>query len=125
MKNWVPPSVKSCSKNGELPKTKPERVEKPSTNFTLDVGREPSVPIGAYQCPSRSMRWKSPLPPRRPPLCEIPACTIVPAVGNGRSIRVSRNSDAPTVDRTQSLQRNAAVKAVFVDEPVKLCWSMP
>jgi len=125
MKNWVPPSVKSCSKNGELPKTKPERVEKPSTNFTLDVGREPSVPIGAYQCPSRSMRWKSPLPPRRPPLCEIPAWTIVPAVGNGRSIRVSRNSDTPTVDRTQSLQRNAAVNAVFVDEPVKLCWSMP
>src|SRR3989442_2802505 len=120
MKNCVPPRVNSCSKNGELPNTNPDRVEKPSTNFTLDVVAEPSVPIGAYQWPSRSMRWKLPFPPRMPPLCESPACTIVPAVGNGRSIRASRNSQKPTVDRTQSLQRYAAGHAGSVDEPVKL-----
>src|SRR5712691_82275 len=121
MKNCVAPSVSGGSKKGGFRKTKPERVEKPSKNFTLDVVGEPSIPIGAYQWPSRSMRWKLPFPPRMPPLCESPACTIVPAVGNGRSIRVSRNRERPTVDRTQSLQRNAAVKAVLVDEPVKLC----
>src|SRR2546423_13001098 len=125
MKNWVPPSVKSCSKNGELPKTKPERVEKPSTNFTLDVGRAPSVPIGAYQCPSRSMRWKSPLPPRRPPLCEIPAWTIVPAVGNGRAIPVSRHSDTPTGGRTQFVHGDAAADAVFLHAPANVSPAMP
>jgi len=70
------------------------------------------------------MRWKFPWPPSKPPLCDTPNCTIVPAVGNGRSMRVSRMTDAPTVDRIQSLQRNAVRNAVLVEEPVKLCWSM-
>ncbi len=47
MKNWVPPRVNSCSKNGELPKTNPDRVENPSTNFTGDDTGLPSAPIGA------------------------------------------------------------------------------
>src|SRR3989442_12846918 len=114
MKNCVPPSVNSCSKKGELPKTKPERVEKPSTNFTLDVVGEPSIPIGAYQGPSRPKRWKLPFPPGMPPLCESPACTIVPGVGNGRQFRVSPNMEKTTRGRTQMLHRNAAVKAGLV-----------
>src|SRR3989442_15102842 len=121
MKNCVPPRVKSCSKNGELPNTNPDRVEKPSTNFTGDVAGLPSGPIGAQKCPSTSTRWKVPDPPSRPPLCDSPSWTMVPAVGNGRSIRVSRINDAPTVERTQSLQRKALENARLVEEPVKLC----
>jgi len=47
MKNCVPPSVNSCSKNGELPNTNPDRVEKPRTNFTCELPGLPSEPIGA------------------------------------------------------------------------------
>src|SRR6266566_2192264 len=121
MKNCVPPRVNSCSKNGELPNTNPDRVDKPSTNFTGELPGLPSETIGAEKCPSASRRWEFPEPPRIPPLWDSPHCTIVPAVGNGRSIRVSRSNDAPMVERTQSLQRNALVNAAFVDEPVKLC----
>src|SRR5881396_452416 len=95
MPYWVPPIVNSWSKNGELPNTSPDRVEKPITNLTGDaLARPPSWPSGAYQRPSRSSRWKLPVPPSGPPLCEIPIWCMVPAVGNGRSIRVSRSIHA-------------------------------
>ena len=120
MPYWVPPIVNSWSKNGELPNTSPDRVEKPITNLTGDaLARPPSWPSGAYQRPSRSSRWKSPVPPSGPPLCEMPTECMVPAVGNGRSMRVSRSMDTPNVERTQSLQLRLATPALA---PVKV-WS--
>src|SRR2546427_9161127 len=105
----TPPIVNSWSKNGELPNTSPDRVESPITNRTGDVlAAPPSWPSGAYQRPSRSNRWKLPDPPSGPPDCEIPIECIVPPVGNGRSIRVSRNSDTPNVERMQLLLFKAA-----------------
>src|SRR5256885_14797316 len=88
----VPPIVNSWSKNGAFPNTKPARVVKPITNLRgLDPGRSPpSWPSGAYQRPSRSRRWKSPVPPRIPPLWEMPIWCIVPAVGDGRGGRGGR-----------------------------------
>src|SRR2546427_6958131 len=84
--------------NGESPNTNPERVDSPMTNLTPPpVG--PPLESGAYQRPSRSTRWKFPVPPSGPPLCETPIECIVPAVGNGRSIRVSRMTEKPMVER--------------------------
>src|SRR2546426_8630461 len=62
----------------------------------------------AYQRPSRSTRWKLPVPPSGPPLCEMPIECIVPAVGNGKSIRVSRITEKPMVERMQLLQLSEA-----------------
>src|SRR2546422_5494802 len=74
------------SKKGDPPNTRPERAVRPTTNLGGPArGRPPpSWPKGAYQRPSRSTRWKSPVPPRIPPLWEIPIWCIVPAVGDGR-----------------------------------------
>src|SRR2546430_8151610 len=55
----------------------------------------PPLESGAYHRPSRSTRWKFPVPPSGPPLCEMPIECIVPAVGNGRAIRVSRITQKP------------------------------
>src|SRR5256884_9772140 len=119
----TPPIVNSGSKKGDVPNTSPDRVESPITNRTGDVlAAPPSWPSGAYQRPSRSSRWKFPEPPRGPPDCEIPIECIVPPVGNGRSIRVSRSSETPNVDRMQLLQRSDARPGL---EPVKLWSSMP
>src|SRR6266581_3844973 len=105
----TPPIVNSWSKKGELPNTNPDRVESPITNRTGDeLVEPPSWPSGAYQRPSRSSRWKLPDPPSGPPDCDSPIECMVPAVGNGRSIRVSRSSETPKVDRMQLLQRSAA-----------------
>src|SRR6267378_7738180 len=118
----TPPIVKSWSKKGELPNTNPERVESPITNRTGDVlAAPPSCPSGAYHRPSRSNRWKLPDPPSGPPDCESPIECMVPPVGKGRSMRVSRNSDTPNVDRMQLLHRSAARPVL---EPVKLWSSM-
>src|SRR2546430_15372832 len=85
----VPPIVKSWSMKGERPNTNPERVESPMTNLIPPpVG--PPLESGAYHRPSRSTRWKFPVPPSGPPLCEMPIECIVPAVGNGRAIWGSR-----------------------------------
>src|SRR5712671_1004917 len=97
----TPPIVKSWSKKGEFPNTNPERVESPITNRTGDV---------------------LPAPPSGPPDCEIPIECIVPPVGKGRSMRVSRNSDTPNVERMQLLHRSAASPVL---EPVKLWSSTP
>src|SRR2546425_2393433 len=75
----VPPMVNSWSMNGELPNTNPDRVERPMTNLTPPPVRPP-LESGAYQRPSRSTRWKLPVPPSGPPLCERPTECIVPAV---------------------------------------------
>src|SRR2546427_182442 len=105
----TPPIVKSWSKNGEYPNTNPDRVERPMTNLIgAELVEPPSWPTGAYHRPSRSSRWKSPEPPSGPPDCEMPIECMVPAVGNGRSIRVSRSSETPIVERMQLLQLNAA-----------------
>src|SRR5260370_37596229 len=109
MPYWTPPIVKSWSMNGVLPSTKPDRVDNPSPNLTADdVGEPPDWPSGAYQRPSRSSRWKLPVPPRGPPLCDRPIECIVPAVANGKSMRVSRMTDAPMVERRQLLQLRLA-----------------
>src|SRR5438094_10161394 len=101
----TPPIVNSWSKKGELPNTRPERVERPITNRTGDaLAAPPSWPSGAYQRPSRSSRWTFPEAPGGPPACEIPIECVVPAVGNGRAMRVSRNNDAPHVARMPVLQ---------------------
>src|SRR2546426_3099035 len=102
----TPPIVNSWSKKGELPNTRPERVERPITNRTGDVlAAPPSWPRGAYQRPSRSSRWKFPEPPSGPPDCESPMECIVPPVGNGRSIRVSRIRETPrSEEHTSELQ---------------------
>src|SRR5213083_2158425 len=93
--------------NGESPNTNPERVDSPMTNLTPPpVG--PPLESGAYQRPSRSTRWKLPVPPSGPPLCEMPIECIVPAVGNGKSIRVSRITEKPMVERMQLLQLSEA-----------------
>src|SRR5256886_9666621 len=74
----TPPIVNSWSKKGELPNTRPERVERPITNRTGDeLAAPPSWPSGAYQRPSRSSRWKFPEPPSGPPDCESPMECIV------------------------------------------------
>src|SRR2546422_859407 len=118
MPYWTPPIVNNWSKKGELPNSSPDRVESPITNRTGDVlAALPSWPSGAYQRPSRSSRWKFPEPPSGPPDCEIPIECIVPAVGNGRSIRVSRNNAMPNVERMQLLQRSDARR---VSEPVNV-----
>src|SRR3979409_2628356 len=123
MPYWTPPVVNSWSKKGELPNSSPDRVESPITNRTGDaLAAPPSWPSGAYQRPSRSSRWRVPEPPSGPPDCEIPIECMVPPVGNGRSIRVSRISDTPNVDRMQLLHRSDA-RPVF--EPVKVWSSMP
>src|SRR2546427_1150877 len=109
----TPPIVNSWSKKGDVPNTSPDRVESPITNRTGDVlAAPPSWPSGAYQRPSRSSRWKFPEPPRGPPDCEFPIECIVPPVGNGRSIRVARNSRVPNLERMELLQRSDA-GAVF------------
>src|SRR5207249_11870017 len=111
----VPPIVNSWSINGELPNTNPDRVERPMPHLTPPpVGRPPES--GAYQRPSRSKRWKFPVPPSGPPLCERPTECIVPAVGNGRSIRVSRMTDRPMVERIQLLQLSDARPVVRSEE---------
>jgi len=71
MKNCVPPSVNSCSKKGELPNTNPDRVEKPSTNFTGDVAGLPSV-RSARRSALRVDTLEVARPPSRPPLCDSP-----------------------------------------------------
>src|SRR5713226_4352991 len=119
----TPPIVNSWSKNGELPNTAPERVESPITNRMGDVLVElPTWPSGAYQRPSRSSRWKLPDPPSGPPDWEMPIECIVPPVGNGRSMRVSRMSDIPIVERMQLLQRSAASPVLA---PVNVWLSIP
>src|SRR2546425_348093 len=113
----TPPIVNNWSKKGELPNTRPERVERPITNRTGDeLAAPPSWPSGAYQRPSRSSRWKFPEPPSGPPDCESPMECIVPPVGNGRSIRVSRIRETPKVDRMQLLHRSDARPVL---EPVR------
>src|SRR2546430_11546299 len=103
----VPPIVKSWSMKGERQNTNRERVESPMTNLIPPpVG--PPLESGAYHRPSRSTRWKFPVPPSGPPLCEMPIECIVPAVGNGRSIRVSRITEKPMVERMQLLQLSDA-----------------
>src|SRR5437763_5958839 len=105
----TPPMVNSWSKKGEFPNTRPERDDSPITNLTGDaLAAPPSWPRGAYHRPSRSSRWKFPDPPSGPPDCDSPIECMVPAVGNGRSIRVSRKSETPMVERMQLLQRSAA-----------------
>ena len=94
--------------NGDAPNTNPDRVERPMTNLTPPPVRPPDCPSGAYQRPSRSTRWKLPVPPSGPPLCEMPIECIVPAVGNGKSIRVSRITEKPMVERMQLLQLSEA-----------------
>src|SRR6266516_4028415 len=123
MPYWVPPMVNSWSKNGELPNTTPDRVEKPITNLTGDaLAAPPSWPSGAYQRPSRSSRWTLPAPPSGTPDCESPMECIVPPGGNGRSIRVSRIRETPKVDRMQLLHR---IDARPVLEPVNVWSSTP
>src|SRR5256886_15162071 len=88
---------------GEPPNATREGVDTPMTTWPPPpVG--PPLESGAYQRPSRSTRWKFPVPPSGPPLCETPIECIVPAVGNGRSIRVSRMTEKPIVERMQLLQ---------------------
>src|SRR6266576_3824977 len=97
----TPPIVNSWSKKGELPNTRPERVERPITNRTGDE-------LAA--------------PPSWPPDCESPMECIVPPVGNGRSIRVSRIRETPKVDRMQLLHRSDARPVL---EPVNVWSSTP
>src|SRR5437762_2260136 len=119
----TPPIVKSWSKKGEYPNTNPDRVERPMTNLIgAELVEPPSWPTGAYHRPSRSSRWKSPEPPSGPPDCEMPIECIVPAVGNGRSRRVSRSSDIQRVDRTHFWQASAAV---VILPPMNVCSSIP
>src|SRR5205807_784945 len=119
----TPPMVNSWSKKGELPNTSPERVDRPITNLLgEELAASPSWPRGAYHRPSRSRRWKFPEPPNGPPDCDSPIECMVPAVGNGRSIRVSRSSETPSVDRMQLLQRSAASPVL---EPVNDWSSIP
>src|SRR3989442_169273 len=126
MPNCVPPMKKSWSKNGESPNTNPDRAERPSTKrMPPPTGPPlpPSWPSGAYQRPSRSRRWKSPLPPSRPPLWERPALAIEPAVGNGRSIPELRSDETPKVERRQFAHPKRARKAWLEAEPSNVCSS--
>ena len=82
------------------------RVDRPATSF---IGDEPSAPPPklasvAYDRISAVYRWNDALPPSGPPLnCAVIDC-VVPAEGNGRSMRVSLVRVAPTLDRKQLLQ---------------------
>src|SRR5437879_6618074 len=85
----TPPIVNSWSKKGELPNTRPERVERPITNRTGDeLAAPPSWPSGAYQRPSRSSRWKFPEPPSGTHDCVREMEGIVTPLGDGRELRV-------------------------------------
>ena len=71
------------------------------------------------------MRWKSPVPPSGPPDCESPTDVYVPAVANGRSMRVSRVTVTPSVERRQWKQLNVELNDRFDADPVNVCWSRP
>src|SRR2546430_7026075 len=66
-----------------------------------------------------------PPPPEIYPLPPPDSLPISPPVGNGMSTRVSRITDAPTVERKQSLQLYRAARGALELEPVKVWTSRP